>query len=400
MRTLLALYVHNQLERHLEWDTTRGGDFRCVASALYCVNKESIVAPSMAALTKFLNDPEEIDELIAEDVHTTFKIFATLAKEGEYSSAFHLHDNKKLLKVSPAEFIMIFVLIFRFKGKLTMKQLSEAIEKMRWDVREAETDIRMNTRVFKHMIAFIQKLKTSHLKGDAKNDVAAVAVRTLYAEDDARKTAEDESDDEVDELEDDVKGKGRETPKDHKRKRAAKVEADEDYRPSKKVSTPARSQRPAAGPSGSQSRKRAASPPPSNPYPGPPLSSSAPPPYSSPVPTTSQQQSSRLDALHRAKAYEAPVVHDGGYAPQTSRGWAPADVGLRVGPLYTLQEPDLGRSLMERLGYSQPIATPMQSQQAYSQDQYTAARGAPAATPPLPRMSGQPGYGQGGAYRY
>lgn len=379
IRTLVALYVHNQLEKHLEWDTSRGGDFRCVASAVYCIDKNAGVAPSMASLTKWLQQPDEPDEALCEDMHTTFKIFASIAKNSEYNSAFKLYDKKKLLKVSPAEFIMISVLIYRFKGKLTMSQLSEAVENMRWDIRGVEQDIRMNSRVFKHMLAFIQKLKASQLKSDSKSDVAAMAIKDVYSEDEVESVV-DEDDDDVDQLDggNDSKGKGK-TPK---RKRGSKNndddEDEEDYRPVKK--TPAKSQRTPvkaskSSPNLSRSKQATSLSSPNN------LSgssqSSAPPPYSSQPPPQQRVHPDRLDAIRRAKAYEVqeqlPMHADPSYASQQMLNSQPTwstDIPLRMGP-GPMYQADLGRTLMERMGYAQavPIPSPMQSQR-YPTDPY------------------------------
>ena len=54
---------------------------------------------------------------------------------------------KKPAKVSPVEFTTIGLLVFTHKDTLTMAQLSDAIAKMRDDVRATYVDIRMNSRV-------------------------------------------------------------------------------------------------------------------------------------------------------------------------------------------------------------------------------------------------------------
>ncbi|KIP04420.1 hypothetical protein PHLGIDRAFT_129517 [Phlebiopsis gigantea 11061_1 CR5-6] len=354
VRTLVALYVHNQLEHHLDWDTARGGDFRCVASAVYCIEKEAKVVPSMSSLMKWLQEPDELDEVLCEDIHTTFKIFATLSKDSDYNRAFKLYDKKKALKVSPAEFIMIGVMIYRFKGKLTMKQLSEAIENMRWSIRESEKDIRMNSRVFKLMLNFIVKLKASQLASDPNNDVAAVDIKNTYT----GESTPAGDDDELEELEDDAvdsKGKGKATTK---RKRSSKNNEDDgdysdsaDYKPHKKVSTPAKSQRTPVRPGKSSPNLRRAlkqsSPSPSSPP------SSAPPSYSSQPSSQRGMHSDRLDAIRRAK--EAQQQH----AEFPASQWPVDLAGLRLGagPMY----PDIGKTLMETLGFAQ--ALPMLQQQ-------------------------------------
>ena len=285
-------------------------------------------------------------EAVCEDMHTTFKIFASLARRPEYSKAFNLTDQKKRLKVSPAEFIMTSVLIYRFKGKLTMSQLSEAILGMRQDIRAQEQDIRMNSRVFKHMLDFIQKLKPSHLKSDSIHDVAAVAVKDLYSEDEVENEVEDDEVDELDE-ESDTEPSGKGKGKAGKRKRAGKNhdnEEESEWQPTKKTPTSRRT------PQKPRLHRHSAS---LSPYP----SSSAPPPYSS-QPPSRHTQPDRLDAIRRAKTNETqqqqPMQVEHMYSSQLNgQPWQAVDAnGLSLGTL-TLP-PD--RTMMENLGFAQAVS--------------------------------------------
>ena len=394
IRSLLALYVHNQLGKKnkkkkaeiLEWDTARGSDFRCVASAVYCIDKNASAVPSISSLTKWLQESEELDDDLREEMHLTFKIFVAMAKHKEYRSCFELSDKKKKFKVAPAEFIMITVLIYRNKGKLTMQQLSEAIEKMRLDVRGVEVDIRMNSRVFKHMLNFIVKLRQNQLQPDSRNDVAAIAVKSLYTdgddgEDGVLLDSEDEVEDEVDELEEEVdsKGKGRATS--GKRKRALDDDDDDaDYKP-KSTATPSRAQRTPAKPI-----KRAPTPPEP--------SSSAPPPYST-QPSLPRQLSyaDRLDAIRRAKTYDTPApppVHPDDRSfpsivptpPLAQNAAAWNDLGTRLSSM--MGPSDVSRALLERFSqssYTQPVTSPVDPMR-YAPEAYARGDPNPNALPP------------------
>lgn len=175
----MADFVHDGLENSLEWDTSRANDFRCIATALNLIEKWPCKVATMPALTKWLQRDDELDDAFMENVRLTFKIFAVMAKLPEYQSGFRIEDKKarkdeKLFKVAPAEFICAALLIAQHKNKLTLLQLSEAIRKMRLDVRRQEQDIRTNSRVFGHMLKYIKELKPSMLTTDDADPAAVV----------------------------------------------------------------------------------------------------------------------------------------------------------------------------------------------------------------------------------
>ena len=386
VRTLLALYIHNQLGKKnkknknefLEWDTSRGGDFRCVASAVHCIDKDLKTVPAMSSLTKWLQQPDEIDEQVCEDLHDTFKIFIELAKRKSWRACFDIYDKNKLLKVSPAEFIMTVVLIYRFKGKFTMQQLADAIERMRLDIREVETDIRMNTRCFKHMLGFIQKLKVSQFTPDPNHNVAAIRIKSLY--NDPRSQEQDEesdSDEDIDELDETPapKGKATATPKRKRARDASDDEADADYHPRKQSAAPQRSPR---------VPKHEPTSPPSEPS-----ISTAPPPYSTQPPAVHPD---RLAAIRQAKTYEqASAPPEPAYSPRpplNTTGWPNLGATLASG-----FGGDVGRAIMDRMAYSQQPYAPPPSM-PYPQDPYPNQRGY-APPPPIPRMTGPNQYAMG-----
>ncbi|EKM51386.1 uncharacterized protein PHACADRAFT_213221 [Phanerochaete carnosa HHB-10118-sp] len=398
VRTLLALYVHNQLGRKshknknqiLQWDTSRGTDFRCVASAVYCTTKASNAEPAMSSLTKWLQQPEELDEHFCKSLHDTFKIFVSLTKHRKWRSCFDIYDKNKLLKVSPAEFITITVLIHRQKGKFTMSQLSEAIEQMRLDIRQVEADVRMNSRCFKHMFGFINKLKASQFHADPENDVAAVAIRSLYAEDEPHDAnSEDGSEDEdegVDQLDATpapTKAKSKAKAMLSKRKRAKASSDDEDnaeYHPNKR---PLTKQSSSTKKSSAHAAKRESS------------SEIAPPPSSAPPPYSTQPQTDRLEAIRHAKAFQQqpgapqPPPHQQQQQQALPPGWPNISAALGTG--YSSSE--LSRALLERLGITQgpqPYAPPQPPQpppsMPYPPEPYGQQQQQRNPPPPIPRM--------------
>lgn len=111
------------------------------------------------------------------DLHDTFRIFVTLARDKKYSVSLN-----RPTRVSPIEFVMIGLLIYLKRQTLSLTQTTSAIEKMRKDVRASHQDIRSNTRVTKHLTEFItKKIKVSELKSDGEGDKPAVQAITKAA---------------------------------------------------------------------------------------------------------------------------------------------------------------------------------------------------------------------------
>ena len=113
------------LATYIEWDTTRANDFRSLATAVYCMSKwpHLTSAPSISALEKWLHEADELDEEFEEDVKATFQIFCELAQDQKLKKCFWLPGVKK---VAPVEVLAISLLIYIFKRKMSLPQLSEA----------------------------------------------------------------------------------------------------------------------------------------------------------------------------------------------------------------------------------------------------------------------------------
>lgn len=180
IRDLLREYVADRLTEHLAWDVGRASDFRGLCTAVYMVQKGTTALPSIQALTKWLQESEDFEEDFAQDVHRTFKIFVWMAEDKECSKCFNLTKDNKKLKVSPAEFVSIVVLIHIHKTRLTLRQLSEAIKKMRLNIREVEYDIRLNNRCMKILQNFIKDMEPAHFKPDPGHSCALVAINKLF----------------------------------------------------------------------------------------------------------------------------------------------------------------------------------------------------------------------------
>jgi hypothetical protein len=76
-------------------------------------------------------------------------------------------------KVAPIEFVFIGLLVAVHMDTLSLPQLSCAIGMMRDDVRRQHVDIRMNARVARSMVEFVQGVEAGKLKGVASGGEAA-----------------------------------------------------------------------------------------------------------------------------------------------------------------------------------------------------------------------------------
>ncbi|KIM81490.1 hypothetical protein PILCRDRAFT_821276 [Piloderma croceum F 1598] len=147
----------------LDWDRSRGGDFRCLSQALQVIDKYSTNASSfgsMSQLEKWLTQSSEPTSEFREKIHNTYSVLRDLAHDKSLNKVFNTPT-----KMSPIEFIMISVLVAAHKDKLTPSQLSVAIGEMRAHARTEHVDIRMNTRVGKTMMKFIKEFKAGKSQG-------------------------------------------------------------------------------------------------------------------------------------------------------------------------------------------------------------------------------------------
>jgi hypothetical protein len=124
----------------LDWDRSRGSDFRCISQAIFCMEKflGNLKGVTMIQLEKWLNLQDPFRSNFKSKISDSYRIFAELVQDRKLNKVF-----KKPAKVSPVEFTTIGLLVFVHKDTLTMAQLSEAIAKMRDDVRATYVDIRM-----------------------------------------------------------------------------------------------------------------------------------------------------------------------------------------------------------------------------------------------------------------
>ncbi|KAH9917747.1 uncharacterized protein B0H18DRAFT_1033747 [Fomitopsis serialis] len=171
----------------LDWDVTRGNDFRCLVHAAHSVERWPNVStfPGPEGLRKWLERDEEPESKFTTGLHQTMDIFLMLARE-QNGAMFKMADVKKL---APAEFIAIVVLIHTWKAKLSVSAFKKAIRDMRKHVREKEHDIRTNGRVMALLWDFIRSMKLEKYRGQDSTETPVAKVRPLK-----RKRRQDEDD--------------------------------------------------------------------------------------------------------------------------------------------------------------------------------------------------------------
>ncbi|KAF9493000.1 hypothetical protein BDN71DRAFT_1450823 [Pleurotus eryngii] len=181
VRDLLKDYVDDE-ERglagdDLDWDRSRGADFRCLAQSVHLITKwkEVTTVASIPQLEKWLSSSEPLEDALQQRIRDVYDLFRDLVHDAKLNKVF-----KKPTKISPVEFVIIPVLISACGERMGMAQLSAAIGKMRDEVRKAHVDIRMNSRVSKWMLEYVEKLAEG-TKGKVRDGLSAMAEKRAAA---------------------------------------------------------------------------------------------------------------------------------------------------------------------------------------------------------------------------
>jgi len=164
VRELQATFLNKEQDglagEALQWNKSRGSDFRCLTQAVYCIEKLSpnLKYPDVGQLEKWLSIPDAPSDSLEEKITDTYRIFRDLVLDKKLNKPF-----KNPVKVAPIEFISMSLFIAMHKDKLSAAQLSSGIAQMREDVRTTHVDVRNNGSVFKTMLSFIHKFKAGPL---------------------------------------------------------------------------------------------------------------------------------------------------------------------------------------------------------------------------------------------
>ncbi|KAJ7274194.1 hypothetical protein C8J57DRAFT_1506303 [Mycena rebaudengoi] len=265
MRTLQETFLNKEENGlggdALDWNRSRGSDFRCLAQTVTSIN----------ITEKWLAENDPVSPAFVTKVTETYSIFEALACDRKHTKVF-----KTPSKIAPIEFIAIGLLIAKHKDRLSFTGLASAISEMRANVRVTHTDIRNNSRIYKHLLTFILEYKGAALgRGEvtASSEVADKAVKLTQKAASAgtkRKKTDDQE---------------------------GESSSDDDYAPARKAVSPRKRKAPAAAP------------------PTPPASASTSAPASGTPP-------SGMDALRATLAAQARTGSSAG-APTAPRGGTP-----------------------------------------------------------------------------
>ena len=159
----------------LEWDKTRGADFRCIAQAFYQMANPTLRNSSIPQLEKFLSQSNPPSEDLKRGVEQAFQVLATLVQDKKLGKTI----KKAAPKFSPVEFIMTCVAIYHWKDRLSLTACANGVARLRDNARNLHVDIRTNNRVVKTMLDFISSYKPPAAEAGGEAAVHCIDPRIL-----------------------------------------------------------------------------------------------------------------------------------------------------------------------------------------------------------------------------
>jgi hypothetical protein len=142
----------------LNWNTSRGSDFRCLGHAIHIMENstpEKCIMSDFSHVEKWLQAKNPLNKSFKDDVTETFDMFADLVGDSKHGKIF-----KKYKKVSPVEFVYTAAFLFMHKDANSLAQLASGVLEMFDHVRTVHRDVRMNNRVQKSFTTFISEWKS------------------------------------------------------------------------------------------------------------------------------------------------------------------------------------------------------------------------------------------------
>ncbi|KAF8885193.1 hypothetical protein BD779DRAFT_695327 [Infundibulicybe gibba] len=139
---------------HLNWENSRGRDFQTIAQILYTIDEKK--EPTLARLERYMaahihdDVPVELARSMQAIVSTLCRLVRDPSLAGPLTQSRHG-------RLSPIEFVMIAYLIHVHHKKRSVEELSDAIGKMRDDVRTKHQEIRSSRAVYTHLQRFVDR---------------------------------------------------------------------------------------------------------------------------------------------------------------------------------------------------------------------------------------------------
>jgi hypothetical protein len=146
------IYTTTGFEKYLEWGKARGKDFQALAQIVYLIvhgQQSHKAEPQTSRLETFLAQYADDTTALQETAYNTMDIFCRIVSDRELGRPLH-H------KLSPLEMVMSGYLISLYRKKLSDTQLSDAIERMRNDIKTSASEPRFTTQNFKRLLDFVK----------------------------------------------------------------------------------------------------------------------------------------------------------------------------------------------------------------------------------------------------
>ncbi|KAG2150495.1 hypothetical protein DEU56DRAFT_32120 [Suillus clintonianus] len=138
----------------LEWDTTRGRDFQCIAQLIYCCDGyPDHPLPTAQKLEKWLKRVDHPLPAFMVEINDVLSEFWNIATKDDLNAAFTEVDKR----VAPVEFVFIGVVLFVLKN-CTLRERANAILHMRLRIREQFRDVRNNGLVGKALWSYVDSI--------------------------------------------------------------------------------------------------------------------------------------------------------------------------------------------------------------------------------------------------
>jgi hypothetical protein len=158
----------------LEWDTTRGRDFQCIAQLIYCCDGlPDHPLPTAQKLEKWLKRVDKPPTKFMTEINDVLSDFWHIATTTELNAAFTEVDKR----VAPVEFVFIGVILYLLRKEHTVEDRANAILHMRLRIREQFRDVRNNGVVGKALWSYVDSItgKSGLRVLDASAPVPAIA---------------------------------------------------------------------------------------------------------------------------------------------------------------------------------------------------------------------------------
>jgi hypothetical protein len=138
----------------IDWDTSRGRDFQCIAQLVYCCDGlPQQLLPTNQKLEKWLIRIDKPTPAFKTQINSVLSAFWYIASTKGLDKGFTEIGKR----VAPVEFVFIGVLLFAMRD-YSHQDRGQTILRMRLFIREKFKDVRNNTQVGKMLWTFIQSI--------------------------------------------------------------------------------------------------------------------------------------------------------------------------------------------------------------------------------------------------